>query len=382
VLLLLAGCREHDLLRCHFGEERTIAETGGGGFHGVRHLGERLLWSAREGLFLHEGDGVERLGPPCDGGFDATSAAGVDWVVCARRPMPAAAKTGGLSAWRLQGEERERVALDGAVGEESQGVAIALHEGRLVVAWHEGSPKAFHVWRQDLDPQTLEALTEPERLSDPRFAAGAPTLSAGERLAIVWGEHWADREGRHRVSGHVVVSVDGGAPRTLVEVEDLRPSPVIARDGKGPLLLFRDQRAPLDYPSLFAHRLTTDLRLHGGLRLLGRADEGGPIRTFGCAIDGAPTQVAVVARSWGADDALVAAHLLDDELAERFHELQVYEWGGQLVLGDGVCEDDSLELLVAERVVPASDDAKRRTARLVTLPARCGAGPYPRSGED
>jgi hypothetical protein len=379
--VLFAGCREHDLMRCHFGEERAIAETDGGGFHGVRHLGESLLWSAREGLFLHDGERAERLGPPCDGGFDAVEAEGVRWVVCAHRPMPDAAKAGGLVGWRL-GDERLRVALDGAVGEESEGVALAHHEGRLILAWHQGSPKAFHVWRQDLDPRTLEPRAEPERLSNPRFAAGAPSLYTGDHVAVVWGEHWADIEGRHRVAGHVVVSVDGAAPRTLVEVEDTRPSPVIARDGEGHLLLFRDQRDPLDHPSIFGHRLNSDLRLHGRLRLIGRADEGGPIRTFGCDIDGARTQVAVVARSWGAEDALVAAHLLDDELSERFHELQVYEWGGQLALGDGVCEDDSLELLVAEQVVPASDDARRRTAHLFTLPARCGAGPYPRTGED
>ncbi|MBO6937818.1 MAG: hypothetical protein JJ863_22815 [Deltaproteobacteria bacterium] len=380
-LALLVGCREHDLMRCHFGEEQILAETGGGHFHAVRHLGDSLLWSAREGLFVREGDAEpERLGPPCDAGLDAIADGGATFVVCARRAEPDAAKEGGLVAWRL-GEERLERALPGAVGEESDGVALARHGNRLVVAWHEGAPKAFHVWRQDLDPETLEPSDEPERLSNPRFAAGAPTLySDDEHLAVAWGEHWADHEGRHRVSGHVVVSVDGSHARMLVEVEDTHPAPVIARDAEGLLLLFRDQRAPLDYPSIFGHRLTSDFRLHGRLRLVGRADEGGPIRTFGCDIDGARTQIAVVARSWGADDTLVAAHLLDDELAERFHELQVYEWGGQLVLGDGVCDDNSLELLVAERVVPASDDARRRTAHLVTLPARCGAGPYPRSG--
>jgi len=372
-------------MRCHFGEEETIAETGGGRFHAVRHLGSSLLWSAREGLFVREGQGAaERLGPPCDGGVDAIAESDGTWVVCARRPRPDAAKAGGLVGWRLGDERDERVerALPGTVGEESEGVALVRHGDRLVVAWHEGTPKAFQVWRQDLDPSTLEPLAEAERVSNPRFAAGPPTLlSFDEHLAMVWGEHWADREGRHRVAGHVVVSVDGAHARTLVEVEDTAPAPVIARDGEGLLLLFRDQRAPLDYPSIFGHRLTSDFHLHGRLRLIGRADEGGPIRTFGCTIDGARTQVAVVARSWGAEDTLVAAHLLDDELAERFHELQVYEWGGQLVLGDGVCDDNSLELLVAERVVPASDDQRRRTAHLVALPARCGAGPYPRSGE-
>lgn len=372
-------------MRCHFGEEETIAETGGGRFHAVRHLGSSVWWSAREGLFVRRGEReAERLGPPCDGGFDAVTDEGQTWAVCARRPRPDAGKPGGLVAWRLGDATDERPtarALPGEVGERGEGVALVRHGERLELAWHQGAPKAFHAWRMALEPATLQPLEEPERLSNPRFAAGAPTLfSGGEHLAVVWAEHWADHEGRHRIAGHVVVSVDGAHPRTLVEVEDTEPAPVIAQDGEGLLLLFRDQRAPLEYPSIFGHRLTSDFRLHERLRLVGRADEGGPIRTFGCEIDGSRTQVAVVARSWGAEDTLVAAHLLDDELAERFHELQVYEWGGQIVLGDGVCEENSLELLVAERVVPASDDARRRTAHLVTLPARCGAGPYPRSG--
>ena len=375
-LLMLFACREHDLMRCHFGEETPIAETRGGYFHAVRHLGEAIVWSAEEGFFVRRAGEVVRLGAPCDAGLDAVTAGDELLVVCARRARPDAAKDGGLVAWRLGPRTRDRVLLPGRIGEESEGLAVAVHDDALTVVWQDGTPGAFQVWRLDASLPELEPKDEPQRLSSPRFAAGSPTLfTDGEQLAVVWAELWASAEARHRAEGHVVVSVDGAIPRTLVEVVHPEPRPVIARDGAGLLLLFRDHREPLERPSLFGHRLTSDLRLHGGLRLIGRADEGGPVRTFGCRIDGELTQVAVVGRSWGAEDSLVAAHLLDDSLSERFHELQVYEFGGQLALGDGVCEANSLDLLIGERT-----DPNERGASLFTIPARCGAGPYPRTG--
>ena len=355
-------------MRCHFGEETPIAATRGGQFHGVRLLPGASVWSASEGLFVRPaGSAGERLGPACTGGLDAISAGGVHFVACATRAQLAGDKLGGTSLWRLEGERRHRAELPGAVGEEGAGVALALHDGVLELVWHAGEVGAFHVWHRRFDPRSLAPRGEPQRLSNPRVAAGSPTLSVhGDRLAITWAEHWAQAGARDRVAGHVVVSVDGAAPRVLVEVEHHSPHPVIGRDERGPVLLFRDHREPLEHPSLFAHRLSSDLRPHGGLELIGRADMGGAIRRFGCTLGGAPTQAVVVGRSWGKEDALVSLHLLDEDLGGR--ELQVYEFGGQLTLGDGRCTDGRIELLIGERSVPSGPPAS-----LFSLPVACAA---------
>ena len=364
---MLAGCRERDEVRCHFGEETAIAETRGGGFHGVRHLGGALVWSAAEGLFVRpEGEPAQRLGPACTAGFDALRSEDALWVPCARRARPDAAKDGGLVLYGV-GFGVTSTALPGTVGPEGAGVAAVLRDGDLEIAWRAGEPEAFHVWRSRVDLATAQA-SEPERVSNPDVMAGPPTFFAEEdRLSLVWSEHWARAGARHAIGGHVVVSVDGGPSRTLVEVEDPEPQPRIARDARGAVLLFRDQRDPLEYPSLFAQRLTSDLRPHRGLKLIGRADEGGPIRTTSCEFDGQETLAVVVGRSWGAEDALVAVHLLGDDLGERFHEMQVYEYGGQLVGGDGICVGGRVELLIAERSVPSGPPA-----HLFTIPTACG----------
>ena len=114
--------------------------------------------------------------------------------------------------------------------------------------------------------------------------------------------------------------------------------------------------------------LTSDARLHGRLHLVGRADMGSSLRTLRCEVAGATTTLVVVSRSWGPADALIAVHFLAPSLGDRVHELQIYEWGAQLAMGDASCEDGSLELLVGERTHAATT----APAALFTLPiSRC-----------
>lgn len=361
-MLVFAGaCSAQERIECDFGEERILARDPVR-FEGVRLVedgdGNRAIWATREGLFTSTGDEApRRIEEPCDA-IDALGGAGVV-VACARRPHEAKDDSGALMLFVLvDGSVVERRSIEARVGRDHQGLSLVRVSDGYALAWHDGTPGDWGAWWVTLDAE-LRPTRDPRRLSARGTAAGVPALLGGEPLLATWAETWIER-GASR--GQVLVSDGTGRPERIAEVSYAEPTPILVRDPRGVVALFRDQPGRSRRASLFAQRLDSGLSTPTPRRRVGRSDGRGVPRAFMCG----DSLVSIGPRSFGRSEILIGIHLLDEALRPRAKEQQVYQWAAQFTLADALCDGDQLELLVGQRSRLYGDPAT-----LHALPLRC-----------
>ncbi len=330
-----------------------LAEAPGGLFHGIDLAldGDQgiAVWSDRSGAWVvpvaaggaPRGRRV-RVGPPCDGGLATARADGGFVVACLERAMDEAGKSGHVTVLRLDASLRPAGSLSfGPAGRYSRGVALAMEgEGDVpVVAWHDGTPGAHRVWLVHAAPGA-----EPRLVSREGLAAGAPSVALRDGQPIVaWAETWFDDDGY--LVGQVLVSDLRGAPRELAVIIHDDPRPVLARDGRGPLVAYRDERPAGTRARLFVQRITDDLVGTGEPLAVGRANGTGRPHVVAC--EEAVTTVAP--RSFGRWDVLIGLNRLGPDLGRIGIERQIYEYGVDFSLAAASCAGEHLLVLAAER---------------------------------
>ncbi|MEM9069141.1 MAG: hypothetical protein AAGE52_11575 [Myxococcota bacterium] len=333
-------------LRCHFGEEYRVA-TGTAVFDDVRLLaqGDDVLafWSSADGLWRRRLSRVgaprgpsERLGERCDGGMDAVVRNGGVLVACLRRALR------DQEGFAIYFEVREGIArrlLLGPAGRDAEGIAIAALEDRAVVVWQDGMVGTWAVWKADVP---FEGTPQSAQLSSPQFAATSPSLVSDEtRTLVAWAEVWLDAGFPH---GQILVARESGVPARVMEVDVLRPSPVLTGNLDAPALFFRDQRRPYRRTQLFAVQLSERLRATDEPRRIGRSDGRAPPTLLPCM----DATVVVHPRSWD-EDLLIGVHVLDEDFEKRVGEQQIYEWDAHFSHGAALCTEGGLLTIAAER---------------------------------
>lgn len=353
---------------CAFGEEHVLAEARGGLFFGVDLVldGEhgRVFWSDRSGSWVRDvGDTgrptgpATRLGPGCDGGLDAARSSDGWLLACLRREVPEAGKAGHVEVLHLDAAARvvSRASL-GPAGRYSDGVSLDLDGGVPVVAWHDGTPGAHRVWLARVE---VGERVEPQLVSRPGVAAGAPTVRVVDgRAVVVWAETRFDANGY--LVGQVLLSDLHGAPREVAVIIHDDARPVLGEDEDGLLVAYRDEAPAGTLARLFVRRMADGLTPTGEPVSVGRANGIGRATLVAC--EGALTTVAP--RSYGRHEVLVGINRLDEELRHRHPERQIYEYGTDFSLAAADCADEHTLIVVAERGHTARPIAQLRTATL------------------
>lgn len=363
------ACSDGDHVQCHFGGGGLVVSHAHRRFDdlGLDAVGDQgvAYWSDPTGLFLRpltdegEGEGAaRRLGPPCPGGIASATRSDTLWLACLRHGRSAQDKAGHvvLLEMSVDGDIRARTTF-GQVGPESRGVSVAIGDDGPVVAWHDGSPMAWVVWRTLVDG---EQEFEPRMLSSERTAAGAPFVLESEgRVLTVWPELWSGPDG---VTGQLVLHGRTPVPRQVMEVDFARPTPRLAQDEHGLILAFRDRRRPFRKTGLFMQRLSSELMPIGDARRVGRANSDGPPTVVPTA-----GQVwAIAPRTWGRSEILVGVNVMGADLDALAHEQQVYEYGANFTAGAALWRGDHLLVATAER-----GTSTRREARIRTITLAC-----------
>jgi len=336
--------------------------------------GALSVWSEPAGTYARALDERARPSGPslriaerCKGGIDlattsATRGNGV-WLACSRPHVdPEQAE---LTLLRLNAaghpETQERIGL---VGRDGAGVSIAVDGQRLLVAWHDGSVQAY-VARLMIDNAGKRQYVT---LSDPVFAAGAPSITARDG-------HWIAAFSETRIDlphsvTRVMLRSDRRAARILAETDVSDAAPIVGWDETSPWIAYRDRRAKNPKPELVALRLSTKLTPSGASHPVGRANgEGGPsLVTCG------NLRVAALPRDY-ASERYIGVHALDAALENLESGHQYYANSRDFVLAASACVGGSALVLASERKAPADPGAS-----LMAMSFGCGANQGPQSG--
>ena len=350
LFVVLGGCEEAGAgqrARCRFGAEYVVTRARAQAFDGLAAVrydgGVVALWSEPAGLFARKLDPrgkptaePVRVGERCGAGLAAQGGAAL-WVACARRPggSDKQAVPGQVIRMRLNAQLRaEQVAVLGATGSLSQGVAIAgPATGVPSVAWIEGSPDVQRLWLATSD-------SPPAVMSTPRRVPGPPSLHFRSQLELVWAETWL-QEGEPSAA---VLAVRGaGGARTLTSVLHEAARPQLVTVGEDLWLAFRDRRPRGRRAGLYAAVLEAGA-LSGKATRVGRADGDARPGLASC-LEGV---VFATPRTYGGDY-FVGVNFLDRRLRKSTGEQQFYEDTHEFGLAAVACIGEWALVLIAER---------------------------------
>jgi hypothetical protein len=331
------GCEARARTRCSLGEATRLVQSGSARFDAIALAaqGSRALagWSEASGSWLRWLDARDAsshaLGARCEGGLALALAEDALWVACLAPRYGAEAGTVSLARLDPRTLEPSARGTLAEVGREARGLALALSEQQLFVAWSDGE-------------------------------VGKPgvRLAALPRAAIWTESDLTPGKLRHRL----MLQRGSAAPIKLIDVGGDSPSPVLAHDQQGVIVAFRSQKRGTARAELYLGRL--DAEGHGFAappRSIGRANgEGGPSLAL-CD----ETRAALVPIDH-ASELYIAFHPLSSELVSGEENHQYYESGRELTLSASACVGGYPRALIAERT-----DAARPSARLLTTAFRC-----------
>jgi hypothetical protein len=368
VVAVALGCKGEERTRCSLGAATRVAHTGAARLDVIALTGRGTQalagWSDASGSWLRWLDGQDTtthaLGTRCEGGLGLALEADALWVACLapRRGEQA----GSVSLERLDPRTLEPTARGtlAQVGREARGLALALSDQLLYVAWADGEVGRPGVMLLELPRSALAAGAAPRALSSPDANGREPSLlvHAGVPWAVWTESDLTPGKERHRL----MLQRGSAPPLKLVDVGGATPSPVLAQDAEGILVAFRSQKRGTARAELYVGRL--DPAGHGFKappRSIGRANgEGGPSLAL-CA----KTRAAVVPIDH-AGELFVAFHPLSRALLGTEENHQYYESGRELTLSASACVDGYPRALIAERT-----EAARPAARLLTTAFHC-----------
>ncbi len=339
--------------------------------------GALAVWSEPTGTYGQNLDASARTRGPvvriterCSGGLDlaaapVTASAQGDgsWLACSRpHTDPEQAE---LMLLRLnaagQVETKERI---GRVGRDGAGVSIALDGKHLFIAWHDGTVGAYAA--------RLMIATEDKRayltLSDPTFAAGAPSVAARNG-------HWLaafseTRIGLEHTATRVMLRSDREPARMLCETDVSDSAPIVGWDDASPWIAYRDRRAKNAKPELYTMRLSTKLTPSGSSHSVGRANGEGTPSLVTCG----QTRVALLPRDY-ASERYIGVHALDAAFQNLESGHQYYANSRDFVLATAVCTGGSALVFASERTAPAKPGAS-----LMSMSFHCDPGGAGHSG--
>jgi hypothetical protein len=362
------GCEARARTRCSLGEATRLVQSGSARFDAIALAaqGSRALagWSEASGSWLRWLDARDAsshaLGARCEGGLALALAEDALWVACLAPRYGAEAGTVSLARLDPRTLEPSARGTLAEVGREARGLALALSEQQLFVAWSDGEVGKPGVRLAALPRAALAPGVAPRALSAPEANGREPSLlvHAGVLWAIWTESDLTPGKLRHRL----MLQRGSAAPIKLIDVGGDSPSPVLAHDQQGVIVAFRSQKRGTARAELYLGRL--DAEGHGFTappRSIGRANgEGGPSLAL-CD----ETRAALVPIDH-ASELYIAFHPLSSALVSGEENHQYYESGRELTLSASACVGGYPRALIAERT-----DAARPSARLLTTAFRC-----------
>ena len=349
-----------------------ISESTGAVFHGLAAVQNQedveLLWSDHSGTFAqatnaHGGPRGEprRITGPCPGGIAATAYRDHVLLACIRPGDRDRGRAGALVLFEVA-DHSTVVGSVTPIGDRSDSPSIAADGDRAVVGWRDAD---VFLSRARSVEVVRGLVGEPTWVSSVgTLASGpSPTFVQGE-LIQAWTESWIQAG---HPTGHLLTRRESQPPMPSLEVHDIDVHTYLTADAEGPLVALRDTRPRGARHRSFVGRLDPHLRLdvedlHSPVRADG---SGGHPLIIPCG--GHIFSLATRRSSRGVT--MVTVRRLSSSLESVEGEQQIYEYHHRLTRSVGVCVDEHLVLLVAERQTEA-----RPRPRLQTYEVRCGPG--------
>lgn len=359
LLLLLLACSGPRAV-CELTPPEVVARSEGLLFDGVALsplvTGEvASAWSSREGLFIaRTGAAPRRLGERCSGGLDLAASGGAVYLSCSRPAQGA----GEVVLYRLDAAlQTQAVERLGGAGRDSRGVAIATDQTTVWVAHHDGSigDHAVRLARWD------GTMVTTQRVSQPGVAAFGPTLLVhGGHLYLGYGELVlpAAPGSEEQALSTLWISRDREPPRSLLRTRAHDAAPILAADAHGLMLGYRDRPRRATQGELHVVRVSSELRVVGEPRSIGRANADGRPSLYVCE----GLTAALLPREYGSE-LFVGVNQLDGELASVGAGHQFYTSGRDFVVASGACVGGSLLMLAAERAAPGKPGVEAHALR-------------------
>ncbi len=355
LLALLASCEGDSRARstCHLRPAATVARASALRFDAAalttRGDAVLLAWSEPAGLFTRRLDargkpthGAKRIAERCAGGLAVALHRARVHVACSRPHED----DGGELVLLTLGDAGEALTTQKLAepGADARGVSLVSAGDALLVGFHDGHRGAYAARLLIVEGDTVSAVA----LSDPAFAASAPTL---ETQGGTWIAAWSETRFEVQGTSHtrLMAKSHGKPARVLGETSVSDPAPSLAWDARSPFVVFRDRRGSSTRAELFAVRLTEGLATRDEPELVGRANgEGGP-----SALSCGSLRVALLPRDY-ASERYVAVHALDPTLKNLDAGHQYYANSRDFVSAAGTCVGDELLALAMERGSPGS----------------------------
>lgn len=355
-VLAQASCAAPSGQQCELQPPISVAHGLGLSFDGIAvaavasrdgHQSALYLWSDASGLWVRRGTSQPalRLTDRCRGGVAAQAAAdGRVFVACSRATEDDADEASEVAVYELDGALHARpYGSVGRAGRDGRGVALALLQGAVHVAFHDGSigEHAVSLARLDARGSTLR------RVSHAGSAASEPALLAhGGHVYVAFNELSLSPAGDAESS--LWLARDQLPARRILRTRATSPTPTLTADARGLVLGYRDRVPGVPRSELFVQRLDRQGAPVGTPHSVGRANSDGEPTVHGC---GALT-TALLPREYGGER-FVGVNALDGELRSMGAGHQLYATGRDYVLASGVCIDGAWQLLAADRASPA-----------------------------